>query len=76
MVLVNDIIQQNPGLFMAALDTDTHFTNILLDDTIYICIELIFKEGNLLIIGHFFDIEGERILNHIKLCHDVSEIQN
>ena len=39
----NDSIHQNSSLFMALLDIDSLFTNILVDATINICIDLLFK---------------------------------
>ena len=42
--LSNDILNQNPNLFMASLDTDSLFTNIPLDETINIIIEKLFSE--------------------------------
>ena len=37
--------KQNAELFMASLDVDALFTNIPLDETINICIELVFKDN-------------------------------
>lgn len=46
LIFPNDIIQQNLGLFKASVDNESLFTNNLLDETINICIELLFKEGH------------------------------
>ena len=40
-----DILNQNPNLFMASLDFDSLFKNILLDETINIIIEKLFSEN-------------------------------
>ena len=46
LIFPNDLIQQNLGLFKASVDNESLFTNNLLDETINICIELLFKEGH------------------------------
>lgn len=46
LIFPNDIIQQNLGLFKASVNNESLFTNNLLDETINICIELLFKEGH------------------------------
>lgn len=46
LIFPNDIIQQNLGLFKASVDNESLFTKNLLDETINICIELLFKEGH------------------------------
>ena len=38
-----DINNQNSNSFMASLHVDSHFTNVLLDETIKICIDELFK---------------------------------
>ena len=38
-----DITNQNSNCFMASLDVDSLFTNVLLDETIKICIDELFK---------------------------------
>ena len=46
---VSHIIQQNSGLlFTVSLDIDSLFTNIPIDETRNICIELLFKENNII----------------------------
>ena len=40
-----DILNQNPNLFMASLDVDSLFTNIPLDETLNIIIEILFSEN-------------------------------
>ena len=42
--LSNDILNQNPNIFMASLDIDSLFTNIPLDETINIIIKKLFSE--------------------------------
>ena len=41
----HDILNQNPNLFMASLDVDSLFTNIPLDETFNIIIEILFSEN-------------------------------
>ena len=38
-----DITNQNPNCFMASLDVDSLFTNVLLHETIKICIDELYK---------------------------------
>ena len=38
-----DIANQNSNCFMASLDVDSFFTNVLFDVTIKICIDELFK---------------------------------
>ena len=46
---VSHIIRQNSGLlFTVSLDIDSLFTNIPIDETRNICIELLFKENNII----------------------------
>ena len=40
-----DITQQSSKLFMASLDVDSLFTNVLLDETIEICVNELFKSS-------------------------------
>ena len=40
-----DITQQSSKLFMAALDVDSLFTNVPLDETIEICVNELFKSS-------------------------------
>ena len=42
--LSNDILNQNPNIFIASLDIDSLFTNIPLDETINIIIKKLFSE--------------------------------
>ena len=43
----NDIMQQNSSLFVTSLDTDSFFTNILLDEHINICTAILCKTDNI-----------------------------
>ena len=46
---VSHIIQQNSVLlFTVSLDIDSLFTNIPVDETRNVCIELLFKENNII----------------------------
>ena len=39
------ICEQNAGLFMASLDVDSLFSNVLLEETINICVNELFKSN-------------------------------
>ena len=43
----NDVRSQDPNLFMSSLDVDALFTNIPLDETINICVNLVFKDQDI-----------------------------
>ena len=42
-IFAEKICKQDPNLYMASLDVDTFFTNILLDETIDICIDSLYN---------------------------------
>ena len=48
---VGETLTQNSDLYMASLDVDALFTNILLDKTIDICIKKLFKTADTLVMG-------------------------
>ena len=39
-----EILDQDPNLFMTSFGTQSLFTNISLDETIYICVEMVFEK--------------------------------
>ena len=41
-----EICKQDPNLYMTSLDVDSLFTNIPLDETIYICIDSLYKDDD------------------------------
>ena len=48
---VDEILTQNNDLYMVNLDVDALFTNILLDETIDICVKKFFKTSDTLVKG-------------------------
>ena len=48
---VDEILTQDSDLCMASLDVDALFTNILLDETIDICVKKFFKTPDTLVKG-------------------------
>ena len=49
--LADEISTQNSDLYMASLDVNALFTNILLNETIYICVKKLFQNTETLVIG-------------------------
>ena len=39
-----EVIDQDPNLFMTSFDIELLFTNILLDETIDICVDMVFEK--------------------------------
>ena len=63
-----EIIDQNPNLYMASFDVQSLFTNIPLDETINICVDMVYnkrKKAKGMLKRHFRQLLTYRLNHHV-----------